>query len=200
MYDWRKMDDKMRQETLAFRKVHHFPLHSPPHCEQPDWNRYHLTAACYEHKPVIGVDPHRMSAFCEELKSLLGEGDCDLFAWCVLPNHWHALIGTDNLKEVIARISHLHGCCSFKWNGEDCRRGRKCWCCCADRRIRSDRHFYVTRNYIHNNPVKHGYVKKWDDWVFSSAIGYLDAVGRDEALDCWRKYPVKDMGKGWDEF
>ncbi|MDA3925540.1 MAG: hypothetical protein PF904_12650 [Kiritimatiellae bacterium] len=149
MYDWRKMDDKMREETLAFRKVSHLPLHSPPHYEQTGWNRYHLTAACFEHKPVIGIDPDRMSTFSEALKGLFGEDDNDLFAWCVLPNHWHALIGTDDLKGVIAKVSHLHGRCSFKWNGEDNLRGRKCWCCCADRRIRSDRHFYVARNYIH---------------------------------------------------
>ncbi len=54
-------------------------------------------------------------------------------------------------------------------------------------------------NYVHHNPVHHGYAERWDAWPFSSANAYLDEVGRDEAARVWREYPLLDYGKGWDD-
>jgi putative transposase len=57
----------------------------------------------------------------------------------------------------------------------------------------------VARNYIHHNPVKHGYVDKWEDWLYSSAGDFVAEVGRDAVLKEWKEYPVMDMGQGWDD-
>ena len=54
-------------------------------------------------------------------------------------------------------------------------------------------------NYVHNNAVHHGYVARWQDWPLSSAQEYLAEMGRAEAGRLWRKYPVLDYGKGWDD-
>jgi putative transposase len=54
-------------------------------------------------------------------------------------------------------------------------------------------------NYIHHNPVHHGYVKKWTDWPYTSAHEFLKAVGREKAAEIWCKYPPLDYGKGWDD-
>ncbi len=199
MYEWRKMSEDERKRELVFRADSLHPPHSPPHSEAEGWNRFHLNAANYEHVPIIGVSSKRMREFSQELCAVLTEEiGVTLFAWSVLPNHWHALIGCEELDVVLKSIGRLHGRNSHKWNGEDGSRGRKCWHCCVDRRIRSDRHFYVTRNYIHNNPVKHGYVKKWEDWEFSSAVDFLHEMGRDEVSRLWSEYPVLDMGEKWD--
>ncbi len=64
--------------------------------------------------------------------------------------------------------------------------------------MRSERHFWATVNYVHNNPIKHGYVDGWQDWPFSNAAQYLDQVGREKAEEIWREYPVLDYGKDWD--
>jgi putative transposase len=53
-------------------------------------------------------------------------------------------------------------------------------------------------NYIHNNPVRHGYVEKWQDWPWSSAMEFLDSMGRDEAMRIWKEYPIRNFGKKWD--
>lgn len=66
--------------------------------------------------------------------------------------------------------------------------------------MRSERHFYASLNYIHHNPVKHGYVERWQDWPFSSADWYLAMKGRDWLVDVWRNYPVRDYGAKWDDF
>ena len=96
-------------------------------------------------------------------------------------------------------IGQLHGRTSFEWNGQDNTRGRKVWYRCVERSMRNERHRWATLNYIHNNPVHHGYVQRWQDWPFGSAIEYLEHVGAEQAGEIWRKYPVLDYGKGWDD-
>jgi len=199
MYEWRKMTEAQRLEVLKLRHQCRAPLHSPPHYGADGWNRYHLSAANYGHVPIIGKNPEPMAAFSAALCDALCEDECDLLAWCVLPNHWHALVGTEKLEAVLAGVSRLHGRSSFEWNGEDDARGRQCWHCCADRRIRSESHFHAARNYIYHNPVKHGYVNKWDEWPFSSAGDFLNEVGREQAEKLWKDYPVLDMGQTWDD-
>jgi putative transposase len=58
--------------------------------------------------------------------------------------------------------------------------------------------FFATLNYVHSNPVHHGYVRRWTDWHWSSAAEYLESIGRDEAARLWKEYPVMDYGKKWD--
>jgi putative transposase len=53
-------------------------------------------------------------------------------------------------------------------------------------------------NYIHNNPLQHGYVDKWQDWPWSSATDFIERVGRATAENIWREYPILDYGKKWD--
>jgi putative transposase len=83
-------------------------------------------------------------------------------------------------------------------NGEDETQGRQVWYRYQDRCMRSERHYYTTLNYIHNNPVKHGYVKLWGEWPFSSFHWYLQTKGRDWLTDVWRSYPVRNYGDSWD--
>jgi len=83
-------------------------------------------------------------------------------------------------------------------NRDDNERGRKVWYRCAYRIIRSDRHFLTTVNYIHNNPVKHGYVDKWSEWPWSSFHWYLESKGRAEMVQLWRDYPLLGFGDKWD--
>jgi putative transposase len=65
--------------------------------------------------------------------------------------------------------------------------------------MRSERHFFATINYVHNNPVHHGYVRRlWTEWPWSSATNFLDQMGRLEAERVWKEYPIRDYGKKWD--
>ena len=124
----------------------------------------------------------------------------DFYAWCVLPNHYHILIRTDAIKELRTELGLFHGRTSFHWNGEDNCRGRQVWHNCFERKMRSERHFFASLNYVLNNPVHHGYVQKWQDWEWSNAREYLNAMGTDKALEIWRKYPVLDFGRKWDVY
>ncbi|MBN1999451.1 transposase [candidate division KSB1 bacterium] len=199
MYEWRKMTPQQRKEILRWREKSGRPWHSPPHVENQSCT-YHISAACYEHKPHIGFSPQRMQSFSETLLNQIAEQGANLYAWCVLPNHYHLLVYTQSLKKFEKILGKLHGRTSYEWNGEENRRGRKVWFNCADRYIRSERHFWATVNYVHHNPVHHKYVKKWEDWPFSSVREYLQKVGKENAAQIWRDYPILGYGKGWDDF
>jgi putative transposase len=131
----------------------------------------------------------------ETLRSHAG----DVLAWCVLPNHYHALVRTNQLRMALREVGRMHGRLAFEWNGEEGQRGRKAWCGCSDRAIRGQRHFWATINYIHHNPVRHGYVKRWQDWPFSSAGSFIERMGREKAAAIWRRYPLLDYGEAWDD-
>ena len=65
--------------------------------------------------------------------------------------------------------------------------------------MRSGRHYWATLNYIHHNPVHHGYVDRWTDWPWSSASDFLAQTPSNEAKRIWREYPLLDYGKDWDD-
>jgi putative transposase len=198
MYKWRKMSKEERAKILAERKGRKLPWHAPPHWEYEGEIRFIVTAACYEHKPVIGFSSERMAECETEILNACNELGATVYAWCVLPNHYHLLIQTDKIKQVRKRLGDFHGSSSFRWNGEENRRGRKVWYQCFERDMKSNRHFWASLNYVNNNAVHHGYVKRWQDWAFSSANSFLEKFGREKALKIWRDYPVLDYGKDWD--
>ena len=196
MYKWRHSNATIHCEIMRTRKMGELPWHYPPHNDGE--GLYMLTAANFEHTHIIGVSHERMLRFSQLLLNDVAEV-AEIKAWCVLPNHYHILVDLSDLLVVIKILGHLHGATSFEWNKEDGVRGRKCWHGVADRKIRSDSHYYATLNYIHNNPVKHRYVKKWMEWPYSSARQFLKESGRDQALSIWTQYPLFDYGKGWDD-
>ncbi len=197
MYTWRKLTPEQQKELLAFRINQHRPWHSPPLVFQE--GQFHLSAACYEHQPYIGLGPKRMHDFSQRLLETLGASQALVFAWCVPPNHYHLLAETSNLAQLKREIGRLHGRTSREWNLEEHTLGRTVWYRCADRAIRSSRHYWATVNYIHHNPVHHGYVARWTDWPFSSAGDFIAQAGRERAISIWHDYPVLDYGKGWDD-
>lgn len=198
MYLWRQLTPKQRDELLAARQAHQRPWHSPPRFDGEGKTHFHLSAACFEHADLISASLERIEAFTSELQTALDAACKHIFAWCVLPNHYHALVETWNPRETAKLLGQFHGRTSFAWNAADHTRERTCFHRVSDRAIRGERHFWATMNYIHNNPVHHGYVEKWTEWPWSSAVEFLASVGRDEALRIWHEFPVLDYGKKWD--
>ncbi len=199
MYDWRKMSEEERAKALKERRARKQPWHAPPHWEYEGLVRFIVTAACYEHKNIIGNSRERMAKFETDLLETCADFDVKLYAWCILPNHYHILIQTDKIREFQSeRLGKLHGKTSFRWNGEENERGRQIWYKSFERPMKSNRHFWASLNYIHNNAVHHGYVKKWQDWAFSSANDFVEKFGREKTLKIWKEYPILDYGKDWD--
>lgn len=216
MYEYRQLTSAQRAELVQQRLAKGYPPHSPPHPIQ-DQPFYLLTAACYEHKCQIKTEERR-----KQLLNLLFERftDCgvELRGWAILPNHYHVLVYLGDsdeglsphykpvrskdlspYKQIGKVLQRVHGSTSRQWNLEDQAVGRKVWYVYSDRAIRSERHYYTTLNYIHYNPVKHGWSDSPYDWSCSSVHWYLEQEGREWLRDSWVRYPVKDYGKEWDD-
>lgn len=88
MYNWRKMTPDQREDLLQSRKVNRLPWHSPPH-HPGNSTQFHITAACYEHPPVIGNSSSRMAEFeANLLDGIHTEGNTKVYAWAILSNHY----------------------------------------------------------------------------------------------------------------
>jgi putative transposase len=196
MYDYRRWTAEQREAVVRERRQHGYPWHGPPHPEAPGNFRI-ITAACFEHQPILATT-ERLFWFEQQLLKFLVEEEIVCAAWVLLPNHYHLLVQIDRMQSFGKKLGQLHGRTSFEMNREDGQRGRQVWFRSQDRCMRSESHFAVTLNYIHNNPVKHGYVSKWSDCPYSSVHWYLETKGRDWMRELWLDYPVLNYGEKWD--
>lgn len=107
---------------------------------------------------------------------------CSTLAYCLMPNHIHFLIKThdeakllkhpkykaDFHKLIMQQLSNLLNAYAKAYNKKYDRKGAL-WIDYTKRfQINSDRYLTSVINYIHQNPVKHGFTGKIDDWIFSS--------------------------------
>lgn len=198
MYEYRKLTLKQRAELVEQRLARGFPPHEPPH-QVRDREFYLLTATCYEHKKIM-FSKIRLQQILNMIFERFVMSGVEILAWVILPNHYHLLVHLTDFDVLSELFRRIHGSTSRQWNIEDNVTGRKVWYRFSDRAIRSERHYYTTLNYIHYNPVKHSFVKSPYDWLESSVHWYLVTQGREWLRDCWVRYPVRDYGKGWDEF
>lgn len=196
-YEYRRMTPEERAEVVQYGREQGFPLHSPPHPFR-DEGYYLFSAANFDHAPIMAC-PKRRTEFEAMLLAAMQEIHVEVSAWVVLPNHYHILACIDSFASFSAALKRLHGPTSRRWNLADGQVGRRVWFRYSDRVIRGEEHFYRALNYIHINPVKHGYVDDPYDWPWQSLDDYLQANGRDWLRSKWRAYPPGDFGNGWDD-
>ncbi len=196
MYDYRKMTVEERQRVLKERRALGFPLHSPPHFHGMS-GMYLITAACYEHQPIF-EDLLDLSYLADEMLHALMAAGIQPQAWVFLPNHYHFLAQVEDIGIISETLRLAHSRIAAHINGQQQMRGRKIWYRFSDRMIRDDRHYLATINYIHYNPVKHGYVDDSDMWAWSSVHNYAEAQGEQWLAQTWKEYSIRDYGKGWD--
>lgn len=197
-YEYRKLTPEERAAVVFERHSRGFPLHSPPHLFREE-GYYLLTAAIYEHLPLLAASS-RCSAFEAQLLESLAAAEITVFSWAVLPNHYHLLVYARDFESISRTLNLIHGRSSRQWNLEDGMTGkRKVWYSFYDQAIRNERHFETAINYIHYNPVKHGWTDDPYEWPWSSLENYLDSIGREGLREQWKRFPPGRFGEGWDD-
>jgi putative transposase len=198
-YEYRILSPEEREALVKYRATRGYPFHAPPHPFR-EAGVYLISAANFEHKAVM-KPPDRRTEFEVLLLNTLKEIADEIVAWVILPNHYHFLAAVQSLDHISAGLKHLHGSTSRSWNLEDNLTGkRRVWYKFADTYIRNDQHLHAAFNYIHYNPVKHGYTIDQFEWPWSSLSSYCDDKGKDWLRDHWRAYtPSDDFGRGWDD-
>jgi len=198
-YEYRKLTPKEREEVVLYRREHGYPLHAPPHPFRGA-GYYLITAAIFEHQPIMAASSRR-TEFEARLVGGIIEIQAEAIAWVVLPTHYHILVDVDSLDSVSVALKHLNGTTSRKWNIEDSlTEKRRVWYKFSDRMIRNEKQLHQTFNYIHYNPVKHGYSDDIYDWSWSSLGLYDVSDGRGSLQEHWKtNIPPEDFGRGWDD-
>jgi putative transposase len=187
-----------RAKVVQERLARGYPLHSPPHPVR-DQPMYLISAACYRHVRHASTPARRQQLF-GVLYGELTARNVDLAAWVILPDHYHLLVQVSDFGTIGESLGCAHRVTATDWNGADSARGRQVWYRYTDRAMRSDGHYYTTLNYIHHNPVKHGWTRSPYDWAESSVHWYLKHFGREWLRDLWVRYPLRSYGEGWDDF
>ncbi len=106
----------------------------------------------------------------------------DTHAYCLMPNHFHFLVKIkpyDDLKQlpkfsdnvhkfVMQKLSNLLNAYAKAYNAKYKRKGALFLDSTKRIAIIDDAHFATIVNYIHQNPVHHGFCKTVEEWNFSS--------------------------------
>ena len=105
----------------------------------------------------------------EETASL-HQARIELFAYCVMPNHWHLVLSptaTDALSAFMHRLTTTH---ARRWQHESGTTGQGA---VYQGRftaipVQSDRHFLTVCRYVERNALRASLVRRAEDWPWSS--------------------------------
>jgi REP element-mobilizing transposase RayT len=156
-----------------------------------EWLPVFTTAACCD----ILV---RSFEYCRQHKGLRVHG------WIILDNHFHAIVSGPNLAETrrdLKKFTARQILDQLKLEGRQWLLNQLAYFCTAHKResgyqvwqegvhpqsITSDEMMLQKLEYLHNNPVKRGFVASPEHWVYSSAHEWLPGARAAMLVDPWR--------------
>ena len=161
---------------------------------------YFVTGKTFHGEKYFNTDQKKI-IFRQIFNNLSKQMGIKIYAWILLDNHYHFLVSFNNaLTGVTPKISkfinRLHALTALKLNKIDNLPNRKIWYQYFDRCIRSEKDFWTRFNYIHNNPIKHGYIKNPDKlylYKFSSYNQWLNKKNAEWMASCFAQYPIVDF-------
>lgn len=165
--------------------------HHPPHYFEDD-SIYFLTASTVRKQPFLR-QPECKQMLRDNMMILRSLFSMRIDAWVILDNHYHLLVHSPGLGKVSRFIQRLHGKTAYEINKADNARGRQVWHNYWDSLIQNESDYWTRFNYIHLNPVKHGYVNASTKWEFSSFAEILSREGKDWVEDVLRMHPIVDF-------
>lgn len=174
--------------------------HRPPHTYL-DHQCYFLTAATYQKIAYIN-NRSKKNLLKDLIFQVFNRYQYRLGAWVILDNHYHLLFQASLGRYLPKAIAAIHGKCAIEVNKIDEKPGRKVWYQYWDYCIRNECDYWRHFNYIHQNPIKHGYIDTIKDltaYQFSSFSDWVKKEGKDWIYDCLRKYSIVDFTKDEDD-
>lgn len=172
--------------------------HHPPHIYADD-TFYFVTAATLDRARLFAHPRYKLH-LQDEILELAPDYGLELKAWVILDNHYHLLFHLAEGRKLFRFFQRLHAKTATTFNEWDQQPGRQVWWNYWDWCIRNERDYWTHINYIHYNPIKHGYVQTLREWPYSSLHGYLEERGREWIDDCWRRYPIREFEVDHDDF
>jgi putative transposase len=149
----------------------------------PDYRRYYIpnalvfiTVVTRDRNPLLGPNED-VDLLWDTIRNVQKIHSFHFLAYAILPDHAHWLMRVDNVKGDYSKVMH-----SIKRNYTVNYKKRhsissdftvwqkRFW----DHVIRDDYDLSKHLDYIHWNPVKHGYVKHPEDWPHSSIFDWFE--------------------------
>jgi putative transposase len=131
-----------------------------------------VTAGIYEKRHLLNC-PARLDLVLSLLFGCAIEFGWQLQAWAVMSNHYHFValspVNPENLRLMLGK---LHGAIARKLNAADGTAGRKIFYQYWDTHITFQRSYLARLNYVHQNPVHHGVVRKASEYRWCSAAWF----------------------------
>ena len=110
----------------------------------------------------------RIAALVEDALLFFDGQRYRLIAWCIMPNHCHALIETEEAWPLAGVVHSWKSYTAHAANRILGRSGEFWYREYHDRFIRDERHFTNALSYIEQNPVKAGLVAQQEEWRWGS--------------------------------
>lgn len=118
------------------------------------------------------LDRRLASATIKCLLELREKRSFNLYQYCLMPDHFHGLIGAGvsgmALGSICGAFKSLSTTSFWRWN-----EGRLWQSRFFDHIIRNEQDFCETAEYIRMNPVRKGLVSRWQDWPYTGAVDRL---------------------------
>ena len=139
------------------------PREVPPHVPFHVLNRANRRATLFERASDYDF-------FLETLAAGVDRSGVELFAFCVMPNHWHLVVTPQDatrLATFLHWITTKHALAVHAFNettgvGHVYQGRYKAF------PVQSDEHFLILCRYVERNPVRAGLVARAADWAWSS--------------------------------
>jgi putative transposase len=118
------------------------------------------------------LDSRVAEATLECLRDLRARLKFYVYCYCLMPDHFHALMGVGESEKTLGGI-----CGAFKslstrayWHWYEGRLWQRQF---FDHIIRNEEDFFETMEYIKLNPVRKGLVKAWEQWPYTGRLDWL---------------------------
>jgi len=167
-------------------------IHRPHHDEHNLPGEYFITGKMTDGLSLM-VDTEYKYEFFEVLINLCKRHKLDLIAWVLMDNHYHVMVCSEKIFQLSRFANSLHSVTAKIFNDNDQVRGRQVWNQYWDRRIRDEKESWMSFNYIHWNPIKHGAVCDLlgaSNYEFNSMGLWIDRLGQEAIEIFYEQYPT----------
>lgn len=155
---------------------------------------YFVTATTVNWLPLFR-NPEIVSILISSLRYLIDSRRIELYAYVIMEDHLHLICTGDNLSKAIASFKSYTASKCLDYYRVNQQTDELAQLEHLKMKFKKDRHYQFWQegshpqriyndavlqqkvDYIHNNPVKRGYVDLPEDWQYSSARDYAGMVG-----------------------
>ena len=126
----------------------------------------HLTAHGVDDEPIFRCDLDRIRLLAL-LKDVARRAQLRVLAWCLMTTHYHLLVLAATEPRVSWAMQTLNSVYAREFNHRHFRRGHLFGERFTDTAVETELHFQAAVDYVLENPVRAGLVRRVEDWRWS---------------------------------